>query len=111
MRDRPALRQQQRLVLLCVSSQGKSTPDVAGKDNQRMQADQIPPLQVLFDSEFSFGGIGRLILDVQHFSALAAMNRTSGISSTSAFFPWAEPHLRSSAMSPIKSSCPKLPKK
>lgn len=29
-----------------------------------MQADQIPPLQVYFDSEFSFGGIGRLILFV-----------------------------------------------
>jgi hypothetical protein len=29
-----------------------------------MQADQIPPLQVLLDSDLSFGGIGRLILDV-----------------------------------------------
>jgi hypothetical protein len=34
------------------------------KVNKRMQADQIPPLEVLLDSEFSFGGIGRLILDV-----------------------------------------------
>lgn len=34
------------------------------RQNKRMQADQIPPLQVDFDSEFSFGGIGRLILDV-----------------------------------------------
>ena len=62
MRGRPALRQQQRFVLPCVSAQGKSTHGVAGKDNQRMQRDQIPPLQDDLDSEFSFGGIGRLIL-------------------------------------------------
>lgn len=35
-----------------------------------MQADQIPPLQVLFDSEFSCGGIGRLILVVRRLHAM-----------------------------------------
>lgn len=34
-------------------------------ENPRRQADQIPPLQVLLDSELSFGGIGRLILVVR----------------------------------------------
>jgi hypothetical protein len=38
--------------------------DTAARPNQRMQRDQIPPLQVFFDLEFSFGGIGRLILSV-----------------------------------------------
>jgi hypothetical protein len=37
--------------------------DTAARPNQRMQRDQIPPLQVLFDWEFSCGGIGRLILN------------------------------------------------